>query len=69
MLLLFQWVLYNLIHLILVWFQEIGICLFLISKIVFFTIRLHPDDQPRFDFSVSSINLKKPHKKINKEAT
>ena len=33
-------------------------------KDCFFTILLHPDDQPRFAFSVSSINLKKPHKRF-----
>ena len=39
--------------------------LLLISKIVFFfTIPSHPDDQPRLDFSVLSINLKEPHKRF-----
>ena len=30
----------------------------------FFTIPLHPDDKPRFAFSVPSINLKEPHKRL-----
>ena len=30
----------------------------------FFTIPLHPDDKPRFAFSVPSINLKEPHKRF-----
>ena len=33
-------------------------------KDCFFTIPLHPDDQPRFVFSVPSINLKEPHKRV-----
>lgn len=64
MLLLFQWVLHSLAYLILIWFQEIGICLLLTLKIVFFTIPLHPGDQPGFTFSVPSINLKEPHKRF-----
>ena len=33
-------------------------------KDCFFTIPLHPNDQPRFAFSVPSINLKEPHKRF-----
>ena len=33
-------------------------------KDCFFTIPLHPDDQPGFAFSVPSINLKEPHKRF-----
>ena len=62
MLLLFQWVLYDLVYLILVWFQEIGICYW--PQSCCFTIPLHPDDQPRFAFSVPCINLKESHKRF-----
>ena len=62
MLFLFQWVLYDLVYLILVWFQEIGICYW--PQSCCFTIPLHPDDQPRFAFSVPCINLKEPHKRF-----
>ena len=30
----------------------------------FFNIPLHPDNQPRFAFSVPCINLKEPHKRF-----
>ena len=33
-------------------------------KDCFFTVPLHPNDQPRFAFSVPSINLKEPHKRF-----
>ena len=33
-------------------------------KDCFFTIPLYPNDQPRFAFSVPSINLKEPHKRF-----